>query len=338
MNVFLPIADMSVSLPLMVGIGALVGFLSGMFGVGGGFLMTPLLLMVGVPATVAVGSGNAQIVAATSSGAYAHSRKGHVDVKLGVVVLIGGLIGSTAGVQLVKYLQRAGNFDVVVQLTYVFVLGTIGLLMLREGFQATRQRITEEIKLRTVKELLEREDFAPVRSQLTDMEHDLMTHPDEPGLPLSRLAARLPFQITFEHAGVTTSAIFPLLLGLFVGTLAALTGIGGGCVLVPAMIYILGVRTIVAVGTSLFQVLFISINAAFQQAWQNHAVDLVLVFLLFAGSTVGAQIGSEVGNRVQGPFLRMILALILLAVMLKILVGDLLLPPEHLVALATMGR
>lgn len=333
MHVFLPIADISVSLLLMVGIGALVGLLSGMFGVGGGFLMTPLLLMVGIPATVAVASDSAQIVAATSAGAYAHSRKGNVDMKLGLIVLVGGLLGSTGGVQLVKYFQRLGNFDLVVQLTYVLMLSIIGFLMLREGYQATRKRITEEIKRQTVKELLDRDDFAPVRTQLTDIELHLKEQRQNPGNIMQTVANRLPLQVRFERAGVTTSVIFPLGLGVAVGVLTAIMGVGGGFILVPATIYILGVRTIVAVGTSLFQVFFISMSTAFQQAWQNHAVDLVLVFLLFTGSTVGAQVGSELGSRVQGPYLRMILAIIILVVMLKILIGDLLIAPEHIVSI-----
>lgn len=337
MNVYLPISDMSVSLPLMVGIGALVGFLSGMFGIGGGFLLTPLLMMFGIPATVAVGSGNAQIVAVTSSGAYAHSRMGNVDRKLGAIVLIGGLIGSTGGVQIVKYLHLLGNFDLVVKLTYVLMLSVIGLLMLREGFQATRQRIAEEIKLQTVKELLDREEFAVVRTQLTDIENGLLKHEKPTDTSWLRLIHRLPLQTRFEHAEVTTSALLPFVLGLFVGVLTAIMGVGGGFLLVPAMIYVLGVRTIVAVGTSLFQVFFISINTAFQQAWQNHAVDLVLVFLLFAGSAVGAQIGSQTGNRVQGPYLRLILAVIVLTVMLKILIGDLLMPPASMISIVSVG-
>ncbi len=337
MNIYLPIADMSVSLPLMVAIGTLVGFLSGMFGVGGGFLLTPLLMMVGIPGTVAVGSGNAQIVAVTSSGAYAHSRMGNVDMKLGTVVLVGGLIGSTGGVQIVKQLQLLGNFDLVVSLTYVLMLSAVGLLMLREGFRATRQRITEEIKLQTVKEMLHREEFSAVRAELTNMENGLMQHERATDTSWQRVARRLPFQMNFRHAAMTTSVLLPFTLGLFVGVLTAIMGVGGGFLLVPAMIYLLGVRTIVAVGTSLFQVFFISINAAFQQAWQNHSVDLMLVFLLFAGSTVGAQLGSQAGNRVQGPYLRLTLAVIVLMVMLKILVGDLLMPPAHVVSIVGMG-
>jgi len=253
-------------------------------------------------------------------------------MKLGLVVLVGGLFGSTGGVQLVKHFQRLGNFDLVVQLTYVLMLSIIGLLMLREGFQATRERITEDIKRQTVKELLDRDDFAPVRTQLTDIEQHLKEQRQTPGNILQTVASRLPFQIRFERAGMTTSVIFPLGLGIFVGVLTAIMGVGGGFILVPAMIYVLGVRTIVAVGTSLFQVFFISMNTTFQQAWQNHAVDLVLVFLLFTGSTVGAQVGSDIGSRVQGPYLRMILAIIILAVMLKILIGDLLIAPEHVIS------
>ncbi len=336
MNIFLPIADMSVSLPLMVGVGTLVGFLSGMFGVGGGFLLTPLLVMTGIPSTVAVGSVNAQMVATTASGAYAHSRMGNVDIKLGVVTLAGGLIGSTIGVQIVKVLSTVGSFDSILRITYVVMLSIIGILMLREGFQATRQRLTEEIKLQTIKELLERKEFAAVRTELVDIEHDLEEHEENNG-GWRHYADRLPLQMVFTQADITTSALLPLGLGVVVGLLAALMGVGGGFILMPTLIYLLGVRTIVAVGTSLFQTFFLAINTAFQQAWQNHAVDLVLVFVLFAGSTVGAQVGSQVGSRVQGPYLRLILAVIVLAVMFKILVGDLLLPPAHLISIVSIG-
>ncbi|NOZ05548.1 MAG: sulfite exporter TauE/SafE family protein [Chloroflexi bacterium] len=336
MNVFLPIADMSVSLPLMVGIGVLIGFLSGMFGVGGGFLLTPLLMMTGIPSTVAVGSVNAQMVATTASGAYAHSRMGNVDIKLGILTLAGGLIGSTIGVQIVKILNSSGSFDSVLRITYIIMLSIIGIQMLREGFQATRQRITEEIKLQTIKELLERKDFATVHTQLVGIEHDLEEHEQTNG-GWRHYADRLPLQTYFTQADITTSALLPLGLGVVVGLLAALMGVGGGFILMPTLIYILGVRTILAVGTSLFQTFFLAINTAFQQAWQNHAVDLVLVFLLFAGSTVGAQIGSQIGSRVQGPYLRLILAVIVLAVMLKILVGDLLMPPAHVISIVSIG-
>jgi hypothetical protein len=332
MNVYLPIADTSVSLPLMVGIGTLVGFLSGMFGVGGGFLLTPLLITAGVPSPVAVGSVNAQMVATTASGAYTHSRLGNLDLKLGMVTLIGGLIGSTIGVQVVKILSRMGSFDIVLRITYVIMLGFIGILMLRESLQATQQQIAEEIKLQTIKELLQREDFAPVRTQLVNFEHSLVNH-EQKTSSWRRAADRLPLQMRFAQADITTSVLLPFGLGLFVGLLAAIMGVGGGFILMPTLVYILGVRTILAVGTSLFQTFFLAINTAFQQAWQNHAVDLVLVFLLFAGSTVGAQVGSEVSNRLRGPYLRLILAVIVLAVMLKILIGDLIMPPASVVSI-----
>jgi uncharacterized membrane protein YfcA len=309
MDVYLPVANMSVNVFILVGLGGLVGFLSGLFGVGGGFLLTPLLIFIGIPPTVAAASDSNQIVAGASSGAFAHSRMGNVDFKMGLLLLVGGITGGTIGVQIIRSLAKLGNVDFVIKLVYVVVLGTIGAFMLVESLGALRRgRAT----VRDAVPLEPKESF------------------------IRKMSTRLPFQMNFAKSRMTTSALFPFVLGGCVGILAAIMGVGGGFIMVPAMIYILGMPTIVAVGTDLFQIVLTCINITVQQAIRNHTVDLVLVILLFLGSTFGAQAGARVGRRLRGEQLRILLAAIVLIVMAQMVIG-LVVSPDNLIRLARGG-
>jgi len=301
MEVYLPIAGMSVNVFLILGMGVLVGFLSGLFGVGGGFLLTPLLIMIGIPPAVAAASDSNQIVASSSSGAYSHKRMGNVDMRMGIVILIGGIAGSTIGVQVVKILRQMGNFDFVLKAVYVVVLGGIGSYMLIESLKAMKGTMREEI---------------------------------EGESRFRRFVLRFPLKMEFKESGVKISVIFPLIMGLIVGFLAALMGVGGGFIMVPAMIYVLGMPTIKAIGTDLFQIVFTSISATVQQAIFNHTVDVGLAMLLLFGSTIGAQFGVRAGRRLKGKQLRILLAAIVLIVMMKMLY-ELIAMPSNLIGLTT---
>lgn len=304
MEIYLPIAGMSINLFLIVGIGALVGFLSGMFGVGGGFLLTPLMMMIGIPPAVAAASDSNQIVAAASSGAFAHWKLGNVDFKLGLVILAGGIFGGTIGVQLVKVLRSLGNFEFVMKVVYVLMLGLVGGAMFIESLNTIRKS--------------KGRPAAPAA-------------PSEP--KLGKLFGKLPLKMHFTRSGLHTSAIFPFSIGAIVGIMAALLGVGGGFIMVPAMIYIIGMPTIVAIGTDLFQIVLTSANVTLQQAWVNKTVDILLAFLLLLGSTIGAQFGAAVGKKLKGEQIRILLAIIVLAMTLKLL-ADLVMTPENLVSLA----
>ena len=300
MQIYLPIAEMSIDVLLLLGLGGLVGFLSGLFGVGGGFLMTPLLIFVGVPPAVAVASQANQVIAASVSGVLAHWRRGNVDFKMGLVLLAGGLAGSLIGVWLYSVLRRIGQIDLVIALAYVFFLGGVGGLMAVESIGAMlRQR----------------------RPQST--RRKLHQHTWVHGLPL---------KMRFRRSRLYISALLPLGLGFGVGILAALMGVGGGFIMVPAMIYLLGMPTALVVGTSLFQVIFVAINVSFLQAWQNQTVDIVLAFLLVLGAVIGAEFGTRFGARLRGEQLRGLLALLVLAVGIA-LATQLVVPPEDVYSL-----
>jgi uncharacterized membrane protein YfcA len=289
MPVLLPVAGISINLLLLVGVGALVGFLSGMFGVGGGFLLTPILMMVGVPPTVAAASDSCQIVAASSSGTAAHLRLGNVDMKLGTFVLVGGLCGGWVGVRIIKILRLMGSADFVITVTYVVVLSAIGGYMFWESLRSLRRGA-----------LVPKAHMAP-RGE--------------------GFLGRLPLQVEFPRSRVRHSIGFPFLLGGTVGILAAIMGVGGGFIMVPMMVYLLRMPMHVAVGTDLFQILFTCAGVTFMQATANHTVDLVLALLLAAGSTIGAQIGARVGRRLRGDQLKILLASIVLIVMVKMAYG-----------------
>ena len=300
--IYLPIAQHSVLLPEIVGLGFFVGLLSGLFGVGGGFLMTPLLIMLGISPTVAAASDSNQIVAASASGTYAHYRLGNVDFKMGMFLLIGGVIGGTGGVQIIKELRQMGNADFLIQITYVVMLGVVGSYMFAESLQSLRST-----KNKTAAAVKQKEST------------------------YAQLIRLLPYQISFQRSGIVLSPIVPFVLGIFVGILAAIMGVGGGFIMVPIMVYLLRMPMHVVVGTSLFQILFTCIDVTIMQAYSNRTVDFVLALLLLLGSTIGAQIGAKLSNRLKGDQLKIFLASIVLVVMGKMLIG-LLLPPSVLLS------
>jgi uncharacterized protein len=302
MNIYLPIAEMSANILLFIGMGASVGFLSGMFGVGGGFLMTPLLIFVGVPSAVAVGTEAAQIVASSVSGALAQWRRKNIDFKMGTILLAGGIVGSVFGVEVVKMLRRAGQFDFFVTVAYVTMLGVIGSLMMIESINAIRQAQAGR---------------APASRQRG--QHNWVH--------------RLPLKMRFHRSKLYISALPPLVLGVFVGFLAAIMGVGGGFVMVPAMIYLLRVPTNVVVGTSLFQITFVTGATTILHATQNQTVDVTLALLLMIGGVIGAQFGAIAGQRLRGEQLRFLLAGIVLLVALR-LAWSLVANPGELFSLA----
>lgn len=306
MHLYLPVALTSINILIPVGLGLLVGLLSGLFGVGGGFLLTPLLIMFGIPSTVAAATDSNQIVAASTSGTYAHWKVGNVDFKMGLYLLVGGFLGGIVGVQAIKVLRAMGNADFVIKMTYVLMLGIVGTYMFIESLQSMRKK----------KE--------PVATEVKDQKESA----------LSKFLKSLPLQTRFEKSGVTHSTLVPIVLGSFVGILAAIMGVGGGFLMVPVMVYMLRMPMHVVVGTSLFQILFTCIEVTFLQAYTNHSVDFLLAVLLLVGSTFGAQVGTVLGKKLKGEQLKILLAVIVLVVTVKI-VFDLTLTPSLL--LSQMG-
>jgi uncharacterized membrane protein YfcA len=304
LNLYLPLAGNSINILLLFGLGGAVGFLSGLFGVGGGFLMTPLLIMVGIPSTVAAASDSNQIVAASTSGTFAHYRLGNVDFKMGLLLIIGGVIGGTVGVQFIKILRAMGNADFVIKITYVVMLGVIGFYMFMESLQSMRKKPVE----------VKRVEAAPAKASL-----------------YNRMIQGLPYQMFFEKSGVTLSPVLPLILGVFVGILAAIMGVGGGFIMVPVMVYMLRMPMHVVVGTSLFQILFTCINVTIMQSMSNHTVDMILAIILLLGSTVGAQFGVKLSKRLKADQLKILLASIVILVMVQMLVS-LVMAPHLLLA------
>jgi uncharacterized membrane protein YfcA len=284
MQLYLPIAEISVNVFLIIGLGAMVGMLSGLFGVGGGFLITPLLMMIGVAPTFAVATVANQIVASSFSGVLAHFKRGTVDIRMGLVLTLGGGVGSVVGVQIFKLLRTLGQVDLAVSLCYVVLLGAIGSLMFVEGLNAV---------------LKSRSGAVPKRK------HHYWMH-------------GLPFKVRFRRSRLYISAIPPLAIGVAVGLLSAIMGVGGGFIMVPAMIYLLGMPTAVVVGTSLFQIIFVAGLTTVLHATQNHAVDAVLAMLLLPGGVAGAQIGARLGVKLKGEQLRLLLAIMVLGVCAKI--------------------
>jgi len=300
MQIFLPIAEVSVNAFTLLGIGGVVGVLSGMFGVGGGFLITPLLFFVGIPPAVAVATSANQIVASSVSGVLAHFKRKTVDLKMGLVLLGGGLVGSAIGIQIFNMLKAMGQVDLLVTLCYVVFLGIIGFLMLIES-------------IRAIKRAKGRPGGRPERKK------HLWVH-------------NLPLKMKFRASGLYISAIPPIAVGVMVGMLGAVMGVGGGFIMVPAMIYLLGMPTKVVIGTSLFQIIFTAGFTTLLHAYTNHTVDVLLAFLLLVGGVIGAQIGTQIGLKMKAEQLRIWLALLVLAVCLK-LGFDLLLPPKELYSL-----
>ena len=290
MDVYLPIANLSVNGLVIVGLGGLMGILSGMFGVGGGFLTTPLLIFYGVPPTVAAASAASQVTGASVSGVFAHTRRGGVDYLMGGVLVAGGVLGTLVGAGLFRILQELGQIDTVINLLYVIMLGSIGGLMASESIQSLRA-------LKAGRPL-------PARKR--------RHHP---------MVANLPFRWRFYRSGLYISPLAPLLLGFVSGILTMLLGIGGGFILVPAMLYLLGMSASVVVGTSLFQILFVTMIATMTHALTTKAVDIVLALLLLIGSVSGAQIGAQFAQKFRPEYLRLALAVIVLLVALRLALG-----------------
>ena len=302
MQIYLPIAEVSVNIFLLLGLGGGVGLLSGLFGVGGGFLMTPLLIFIGIPPAVAVATEANQIVASSISGVLAHWRRGNVDIKMGLALLVGGVLGSGFGVWLFTILRGMGQLDLVIRLSYVVFLGIIGFLMLIESVRA----------------MMARKSQAPPKRHMHTWMHGL------------------PFKMRFRRSRLYISAILPVAVGFFVGLLAAIMGVGGGFVMVPAMIYLLGMPTAVVVGTSLFQIIFVTANVTVLQSVTNQTVDVVLALLLLIGGVIGAQFGARLGAKLHGEQLRGLLALLVIGVCLK-LTFDLVATPSDAFSLGTTG-
>lgn len=288
MDVYLPIANLSVNGLWIVALGALTGILSGLFGVGGGFLTTPLLIFYGVPPTVAAASAATQITGASVSGVFAHSGRGGVDYRMGGVMVAGGVIGSGIGALLFRFFRSIGQIDVVISALYVVLLGTIGILMAREAIQMLRG---------------ETAGSAPARRR---------HHP---------VIAALPGRWRFYRSGLYISPLAPLIVGVAVGTLTMIMGVGGGFILVPAMLYILGMSANVVVGTSLFNILFVTIATTMMHSLTTKAVDIVLVALLLIGSVTGAQFGTQMAVKAKPELLRLILAIIVLLIAFRMFLG-----------------
>lgn len=305
MQIYLPIAEQSLNVFLLLGMGGVVGFLSGMFGVGGGFLMTPLLIFSGIPPIVAVATEANQIVASSVSGSIAQWRRNNVDVKMGLVLLSGGIVGSVIGVQLMKVLRELGQVDLVISLSYVIFLGIIGSLMLVES-------------VRTVLKSRSGQAVPAKRPGQHNWVHNL------------------PFKMRFKRSKLYISAIPPIAVGVLVGLLAAIMGVGGGFIMVPAMIYLLRMPTSVVVGTSLFQIVFVTSLVTILHATQNQTVDAVLALLLMTGGVIGAQIGAQAGQRLKGEQLRALLALMVLGMCIKICI-DLIVQPAELYTVSSLA-
>ena len=304
MQVYLPIAEVSVNIFLLIGLGGLVGILSGLFGVGGGFLMTPLLFFIGIPPAIAVATEANQIVASSFSGALAHLRRKTVDLKMGWILVSGGLIGSGIGVQIFKFLRDLGQVELLVTLCYVFFLGIIGSLMLWESVRAL---------------IRNNNNFRPIKIKRHNWVH------------------RLPLKIRFRTSNLYISCIPPFIIGALVGFLAAIMGVGGGFILVPVMIYIIGMPTKVVIGTSLFQIIFVTGFTTLLHSTQNYSVDALLALILLIGGVVGAQIGTRLGVYLKAEQLRILLAILVLAVCIKLGL-ELLIEPTELFSLQEITK
>lgn len=297
MQIYLPIAEVSVNAFILLGLGGIVGLLSGLFGVGGGFLITPLLFFIGIPPGIAVATGANQVVASSISGVLAQFKRKAVDVPMGLVLQAGGLMGSGIGIWIFNRLTAIGQIDVAVQLSYVVFLGSVGLLMLQESVRA--------------------------------MHKSRRGAPPKVKRHLHGWVQKLPFKMKFRASGLYISVIPPVLIGMAIGILGAIMGVGGGFIMVPAMIYLLGMPTKVVIGTSLFQVITVSAFTTLMHAITNQSVDIVLALLLILGGVIGAQIGAQLGGRLKAEQLRILLALLVVAVALKLAL-DLLIEPREL--------
>ena len=305
MGIYLPIAEMSVNMVVLLAMGAAVGFLSGMFGVGGGFLITPLLIFYNIPPAIAVATGANQVVASSVSGALSHLKKGTIDFKLGTVLLVGGIFGSTIGVYVFSLLRAVGQLDLFISLLYVALLGTVGALMLVESVRMIRR------------------NAGGATSSLRKPGQHNWIH-------------KLPLKVRFRASKLFVSVIPVVGLGAIIGFLASIMGVGGGFIMIPALVYLLKVPTNVVVGTSLFQIIFTAAYTTIVHATTNQTVDIVLAFLLMIGGVAGAQYGAKAGQRLRGEQLRALLALLVLAVALR-LAFDLFVRPSSLYSLASLS-
>ena len=303
MHIYLPIAEQPINAFIVIGIGSLVGIIMGMVGIGGGFLLTPLMIFLGIPSPVAVASVANQLVAPSVSGVLSYWKSSNVDFKMGIILLVGGFIGSSIGVLIFNFLNNIGQLDLVIKLSYFLFLSIIGTIMFIESFRLI-------LKVRRGK---------ISRGKLH--QHNWLHG--------------LPFKTRFRKSKLYISIIPPLLIGIIVGVLAALMGIGGGFIIVPAMIYLLGMPTSLVVGTSLFQIIFVASNTTILQASQNQTVDIILAFLLLLGSVIGVQIGSKFSNYLKGEHLRLFLSIIILIVGF-ILLSDLILTPSDLYSIVVL--
>lgn len=290
MDIYLPVANLSVNALVIIMLGGMVGFLSGMFGVGGGFLTTPLLIFYGIPPTVAAASAATQVTGASVSGVLAHMKRDGVDIRMGMVLVAGGILGSFIGTFLFRILQKLGQIDTVIGLLYVVMLGSIGILMARESLNA----------------VLAMRKGQPVK--LMKRRH----HP---------LIATLPMRWRFYRSGLYISPIGPFILGIVTGILTMLLGVGGGFIMVPAMLYLIGMGTQVVVGTSLFQILFVTMFTTMMHSLTTRAVDIVLAILLLIGGVVGAQLGARFAQKLKPEYLRLCLAIIVLLVAVRMAFG-----------------
>lgn len=292
MQIYLPIAEIPVNVILVLMLGLFTGFLAGMFGIGGGFLATPLLIFIGIPPAIAVSTSTNQIISASISGLLAHLRKGNVDIKMGLFLVIGGFIGSSAGVLIFKLLQRTGNIDVIIAIVYVLFLGAISFTMIRDSIiNFLHSKNSENKKPQNGKILTK----------------------------ILQIIDKMPYRVYFPKSGIMVSIFVPIILSSGIGILVALMGIGGGFLMIPAMVYLLRMPSFVVVGTSLFQIVFIASNATFLQAITNNNVDIVLASLMIVSSAIGAQIGTRAGYKVNANNMRSFLALMLLGVCIKML-------------------
>ncbi len=302
MEIYLPIAETSQNIIFLLFIGLVAGFLSGMFGVGGGVLTTPILILIGIPPPVAVGSEANHIVGASIAGFLNHFRRKNVDIKMGFLLLIGGVSGSALGVLLFSILSKSGYIEEVISLAYVFFLGVIGVLMFIESIKTQRKKALG----RTIRP---------------------HTHGWIHGLP---------FRIRFRKSKLYISLIPPLIVSFLIGILAAIMGVGGGFVLVPAMIYILGMPTQVVIGTSLMQIVFVTASATIMHSAVNHTVDIILSMLLLIGAVVGVQLGAKMVQKISGELIRMLLALLILFLVIILLIG-LMKSPDNLYFIEQIG-
>ena len=283
MTFYLPIAEIEINLLVILFFGFVVGFMSGLFGVGGGFLMTPLLIFMGIPPSTAVGTESVQILGSSVSGAIAHSRKKNIDYEIGIFLLIGGIFGSTVCVILFNFLKESGNIDLIINILYVIFLSIIGILMLIES---------------TISLVKEEKQIVKKKKKRNFLDY-------------------LPLKLKFRHSGIYISIILPISVGIITGFLASLMGVGGGFIMVPAMIYLFRMGTVSAIGTSLFQIVFVTLNSSILQATYNLSVDLILAIFLLIGGVIGAQYGSKFTSRFKGEQLRVLLALIVILVCIK---------------------